>query len=58
MVNARTTSVDGWVPLATTARSAAVYAAMHAQSGIGRMRATLFGMEVYLQFPVGASRRR
>jgi hypothetical protein len=48
--------VDGWVPLSTTARSAAVYAAMHAQSGMGRIRSTANGTEVYLQFPVGASR--
>jgi hypothetical protein len=56
IVNAGTRSVDGWVPLATTARSAAVYAAMHAQSGLGRIRSTANGIEVYLQFPVGASR--
>ena len=49
-------SVDGWVPLATTAHSAAVYASMHRTSGMGRIRATPSGMEVYLQFPAGASR--
>jgi hypothetical protein len=49
-------SVDGWVPLATSAHSAAVYAAMHRTSGMGRMRATPNGIEVYLQFPAGASR--
>jgi hypothetical protein len=49
-------SVDGWVPLATSARSAAVYAAMHRTSGMGRIRAVPSGMEVYLQFPAGASR--
>jgi hypothetical protein len=49
-------SVDGWVPLATNARSAAVYASMHRTSGMGRIRATPSGIEVYLQFPAGASR--
>jgi hypothetical protein len=29
---------------------------MHAESGIGRIRSTATGTEVYLQFPVGASR--
>lgn len=56
IVNRGNTSVDGWVPLATTARSAAVYAPMHAQSGMGRIRSTVTGVEVYLQIPVGASR--
>ncbi|MEO6528755.1 MAG: glycosylhydrolase-like jelly roll fold domain-containing protein, partial [Gemmatimonadaceae bacterium] len=56
VVNAGAKSVDGWVPLTTTARSAAVYAPMHAQSGMGRVRAGSTGAEVYLQFPVGASR--
>ncbi|MEO8333974.1 MAG: glycosyl hydrolase [bacterium] len=56
IVNRGTKSVDGWVPLATTARSAAVYAAMHASSGMGRIRNSRDGVEVYLQFPVGASR--
>ena len=49
-------SVDGWVPLAATARSAAVYASMHRTSGMGRIRATPGGVEIYLQFPAGASR--
>ena len=49
-------SVDGWVPLATAARSAAVYASMHRTSGMGRIRATPGGVEIYLQFPAGASR--
>ncbi|HEV7993583.1 MAG TPA: glycosyl hydrolase [Gemmatimonadaceae bacterium] len=56
IVNRGTKSVDGWVPLTATARSAAIYAPMHAQSGIGRVRSTATGSEVYLQFPVGASR--
>ncbi|MEO8622141.1 MAG: glycosyl hydrolase [bacterium] len=56
IVNAGTKSVDGWVPLSATARSAAVYAPMHAASGMGRLRRTASGSEVYLQFPVGASR--
>jgi len=56
IVNTSGRTVDGWVPLATTARSAAVYAAMHAQSGMGRVRSTANGVEVYLQFPAGASR--
>jgi hypothetical protein len=56
IVNRSTKSVDGWVPLSTTARSAAVYAPMHAASGMGRLRAAQSGTEVYLQFPVGASR--
>jgi hypothetical protein len=56
IVNTSGRSVDGWVPLATTARSAALYAAMHAQSGMGRVRNTASGVEVYLQFPAGASR--
>ena len=49
-------SVDGWVPLATAARSAAVYASMHRTSGMGRIRATPGGVEICLQFPAGASR--
>lgn len=56
IVNTTNRTVDGWVPLATTARSAAVYAAMHAQSGMGRVRNTANGVEVYLQFPPSASR--
>ena len=56
IVNSSGRTVDGWVPLATTARSAAVYAAMHAQSGIGRIREAGNGIEVYLQFPASASR--
>jgi hypothetical protein len=56
IVNRGTASVDGWVPLATAARSAAVYAPMHAASGMGRVRDGASGAEVYLQFPVGASR--
>jgi hypothetical protein len=56
IVNASNKTVDGWVPLATTARSAAVYAAMHASSGMGRVRSTANGIEVYLQFPASASR--
>jgi hypothetical protein len=56
IVNAGTKSIDGWVPLSATARSAAVYAPMHAASGMGRVRSTENGSEVYLQFPVGASR--
>jgi hypothetical protein len=56
IVNTSGKSVDGWVPLATTARSAAVYAAMHATSGMGRMRSSANGVEVYLQFPASASR--
>ena len=56
IVNRGTKSVDGWVPLTAAARSAAVYAPMHAQSGVGRMRSSANGSEVYLQFPVGASR--
>ncbi len=56
IVNAGTKPFDGWAPLSTTARSAAVYAAMHAESGMGQVRGTTHGIEVYLQFPVGASR--
>jgi hypothetical protein len=56
IVNRGSKSVDGWVPLATSAVSAAIYAPMHALSGIGRMRSASAGSEVYLQFPVGASR--
>jgi hypothetical protein len=56
IVNTSGKTVDGWVPLATTARSAAVYAAMHASSGMGRMRSTANGVEVYLKFPASASR--
>ncbi len=56
IVNRGATPVDGWVPLSTTARSAAVYAPMHGVSGIGRIRGGATGTEVYLQFPVGASR--
>jgi hypothetical protein len=56
IVNTSGKTVDGWVPLATTARSAAVYAAMHASSGMGRVRSTANGVEVYLQFPASASR--
>jgi len=56
IVNTSGKTVDGWVPLATTARSAAVYAAMHASSGMGRMRNGTNGIEVYLQFPASASR--
>jgi hypothetical protein len=56
IVNAGPNTVDGWVPLTATARSAAVYAPMHAQSGMGRVRSGANGSEVYLQFPVGASR--
>ena len=57
IVNASGKSVDGWVPLTTTARSAAVYAAMHGTSGVGRVRAAANGWaEVYLQFPAHASR--
>jgi hypothetical protein len=57
IVNTSGKSIDGWVPLATTARSAAVYAAMHETSGIGRVRAGANGVtEVYLQFPASASR--
>jgi hypothetical protein len=56
IVNTSGKTVDGWVPLATTARSAAVYAAMHASSGMGRVRNSPNGVEVYLQFPASASR--
>ena len=56
IVNTSGRTVDGWVPLATTARSAVVYAAMHAQSGVGRIREVGNGIEVYLQFPASASR--
>ncbi|HEX7977223.1 MAG TPA: glycosyl hydrolase [Gemmatimonadaceae bacterium] len=56
IVNTSGRTVDGWVPLATTAKSAAVYAAMHAQSGMGRIREAGKGIEVYLQFPASASR--
>ena len=57
IVNASGRTVDGWVPLAATARSAAVYAAMHGTSGVGRVRRTAEGgAEVYLQFPAHASR--
>jgi len=56
IVNTSGHPVDGWVPLATTAKSAAVYAAMHAQSGMGRVRDAGNGIEVYLQFPASASR--
>ena len=56
IVNTSGKTVDGWVPLARTARSAAVYAAMHASSGMGRVRSTASGIEVYLQFPASASR--
>ncbi len=56
IVNTSGHTVDGWVPLATTARSAAVYAAMHEQSGVGRIRDVGNGIEVYLQFPASASR--
>ena len=56
IVNTSGKTVDGWVPLATPARSAAVYAAMHASSGMGRVRSTANGVEVYLQFPASASR--
>ncbi len=56
IVNTGTKPFDGWLPLATKARSAAVYAPMHGTSGIGRIRSAGEGLEVYLQFPVGASR--
>ncbi|HEU4721379.1 MAG TPA: glycosyl hydrolase, partial [Gemmatimonadaceae bacterium] len=57
IVNASGRTMDGWVPLATSARSAAVYAAMHGTSGVGRVRQTASGgTEVYLQFPAHASR--
>jgi hypothetical protein len=56
IVNTSGKTVDGWVPLATSARSAAVYAAMHASSGMGRVRSAANGVEVYLQFPASASR--
>jgi hypothetical protein len=56
IVNTSGKTVDGWVPLGTTARSAAVYAAMHGTSGMGRVRNTANGIEVYLQFPASASR--
>jgi len=56
IVNTSGRSIDGWVPLATTAKSAAVYAAMHASSGVGRIRDAGNGIEVYLQFPASASR--
>lgn len=56
IVNRGTSSVDGWVPLATSARSATVYAPMHGLSGVGQTRDGEQGAEVYLQFPVGASR--
>ena len=58
IVNAATTALDGWVPLAVPARSAAVYAPMHGVSGMGRIRAAANGggTEVYLQIPPGASR--
>jgi hypothetical protein len=56
IVNSSGRTVDGWVPLATTAKSAVVYAAMHAQAGLGRIREAGNGIEVYLQFPASASR--
>ena len=57
IVNASGRSMDGWVPLTTTARSAAVYAAMHGTSGVGPVRRAGNGwVEVYLQFPAHASR--
>jgi hypothetical protein len=57
IVNTSDKSIDGWVPLATSARSAAVYAAMHGTSGVARVRpAANGGSEVYLQFPASASR--
>jgi glycosyl hydrolase family 106( putative alpha-L-rhamnosidase) len=56
IVNTSGRTVDGWVPLATTAKSAVVYAAMHAQAGLGRIREVGNGIEVYLQFPASASR--
>ncbi|HKP15087.1 MAG TPA: glycosyl hydrolase, partial [Gemmatimonadaceae bacterium] len=57
IVNASGKSMDGWVPLTTTARSAAVYAAMHGTSGVGGVRRAGNGwVEVYLQFPAHASR--
>jgi hypothetical protein len=56
IVNRGTATVDGWVPLATTGRSAAVYAPMHGISGMGRVRTGTNGTEVYLQIPAGASR--
>ena len=56
IVNTSGRTIDGWVPLATTAKSAVVYAAMHAQAGLGRIREVGNGIEVYLQFPASASR--
>ena len=57
IVNTSGKSIDGWVPLATSARSAAVYAAMHGTSGVGRVRSSASGTTVvYLQFPASASR--
>jgi hypothetical protein len=57
VVNASGKTVDGWVPLAASARSVAVYAAMHGTSGVGLVRPSANGgAEVYLQFPAHASR--
>ena len=56
IVNTGKKTVDEWVPLAVSAHSAAVYAPMHAQSGIGRIDAGTDGTRVYLQIPAGASR--
>lgn len=49
-------ALDGWVPLASSGASAALYDAMTGESGYARLRHTDQGVEVYLQMQPGETR--
>lgn len=55
IANRSAKSLNGWIPLATTARSVALMDAMTGRIGTGAVRATGAGIEVYLQLEPGES---
>ncbi|MEZ0487918.1 glycosyl hydrolase [Fibrella aquatica] len=48
-------AIDGWIPLQSPAKSAALYNPMTGQTGMASIRATSMGSEVYLQLAPGES---
>jgi hypothetical protein len=56
LVNQSDVSVDGWMPLQVSARSAALFEPMSGRSGYARIRSDAGRTEVYLQIPPGESR--
>jgi hypothetical protein len=57
ILNRATVPLDGWVPLRTRSRAAAVFDAMTGQSGLAQVRPTADGgLEVYVQLAPGESR--